>query len=338
MSQIRLDENALAPATPAAGKVILYPKSDGLWYSKDDAGTETVLSAGPGGSNTQVQFNDGGVLGGDAGLTYVKGTDTLTAGNVAVTTNATVGGTLGVTGTLTASGVLAVTAGTTTLRGVAYTWPAADGASGRMLQTNGSGTLSWAAVTAVAGSDTQVQFNDGGALGGDAGLVYNKTTDALTTGSLVVTLGQIVFPASQNASANANTLDDYEEGTFTPTVTGSGGQSGQTYSAQAGTYTKVGKRVSFELRVILSAVGTITGSVQVSGLPFASGAGQTYNPCRVIWLTATAYVDVVGRLEPGGAFLTMFGATAATTDMQGTALVQANVGSGFFISGSCEVA
>lgn len=30
--------------------------------------------------------------------------------------------------------------------------------------------------------------------------------------------GQIVFPATQNASSNANTLDDYEEGTWTPTV------------------------------------------------------------------------------------------------------------------------
>mgnify|MGYP000465827741 CR=1 FL=1 len=32
------------------------------------------------------------------------------------------------------------------------------------------------------GADTQVQFNDGGALGGDAGLSYNKTTDKLTVG------------------------------------------------------------------------------------------------------------------------------------------------------------
>lgn len=109
MSQLRLDENAIAPATPDAGKVILYPKSDGLWYSKDDAGTETVLSAGPGGSTTQVQFNDGGVLGGDAGLTYVKATDTLTVGNVTVTTNATVGGTLGVTGAVTHSSTTTLT-------------------------------------------------------------------------------------------------------------------------------------------------------------------------------------------------------------------------------------
>ena len=49
---------------------------------------------------------------------------------------------------------------------------------------DGSGTL---IGSAPAGSDTQVQFNDGGVLGGDSGLVYNKSTDTLTVGSLVST-------------------------------------------------------------------------------------------------------------------------------------------------------
>jgi hypothetical protein len=41
---------AAAPSTPASAKVIIYAKSDGLMYSKDDAGTETVMSGGGGGS------------------------------------------------------------------------------------------------------------------------------------------------------------------------------------------------------------------------------------------------------------------------------------------------
>lgn len=63
----------------------------------------------------------------------------------------------------------------------------AAGTSGRFLKTQGAAANPiWADVTASpAGSDTQVQFNDGGALGGDAGLVYNKTTDVLSiAGSL----------------------------------------------------------------------------------------------------------------------------------------------------------
>lgn len=54
---------------------------------------------------------------------------------------------------------------------------------------DGSGTL---IGSAPAGSDTQVQFNDGGVLGGDAGLTYNKTTDSLTmAGDLAVNGGDI---------------------------------------------------------------------------------------------------------------------------------------------------
>ncbi|ANS04447.1 hypothetical protein [uncultured Mediterranean phage] len=52
------------------------------------------------------------------------------------------------------------------------------------------GDSSWAAVsaTSAAGSDTQVQYNDGGSsFGGDAGLVYNDSTNVLTAGKLATT-------------------------------------------------------------------------------------------------------------------------------------------------------
>lgn len=59
---------------------------------------------------------------------------------------------------------------------------------------DGSGTLIGAAP---GGSDTQVQFNDGGNLGGDSGLTYNKTTDTLTiTGDLSVNGGDITSSAT----------------------------------------------------------------------------------------------------------------------------------------------
>jgi hypothetical protein len=71
------------------------------------------------------------------------------------------------------------------------TFPAAIGSVNQLLTINNvDGTLQWATASSAsaAGSDTQVQFNDGGsAFGGDAGLTYNKTTNALTiTGDLVV--------------------------------------------------------------------------------------------------------------------------------------------------------
>lgn len=84
--------------------------------------------------------------------------------------------------------------------------------------------------------------------------------------------GQLKFPATQNASADANTLDDYEEGTFTPTVIGDGTAGTATYTTQTGKYTKVGRQVFVEI-VLGWNSGTGTGGLRVSGLPFTVAVG-----------------------------------------------------------------
>ena len=78
----------------------------------------------------------------------------------------------------------------------------------------------------------------------------------------------ITFPATQSASTDANTLDDYEEGTWTPTITGDGGGGAATYSVRTGTYTKVGNQINAYFRIILTARGTPSGAAVLSGLPF----------------------------------------------------------------------
>lgn len=95
-----------------------------------------------------------------------------------------------------------------------------------------------------------------------------------TTG-INLTAGQLIFPATQIASADANTLDDYEEGTFTPTISDSnldGTGEGQTYSVQNGNYVKFGNRINFNLHLRVTALGTLTTTapVNITGLPFSS--------------------------------------------------------------------
>jgi hypothetical protein len=80
----------------------------------------------------------------------------------------------------------------------------------------------------------------------------------------------ITFPATKSPSSDANTLDDYEEGTFTPTFAFSGGSTGVAYSEQSGRYTKIGRQVTVECELILSSKGSSTGRVQIGGLPFTS--------------------------------------------------------------------
>jgi hypothetical protein len=71
-------------------------------------------------------------------------------------------------------------------------------------------------------------------------------------------------------STAANVLDDYEEGTWTPVLGGSGGTSGQTYGIQAGTYTKVGDMCIASGYLTLQAKGTISNTLQLKGLPFTT--------------------------------------------------------------------
>jgi len=78
----------------------------------------------------------------------------------------------------------------------------------------------------------------------------------------------ITFPATQSASSNANTLDDYEEGTWTPSViAGSISGTNITYN---GVYTKIGRVVIHNLIIETSVNDLVVGSyVGFSGLPFS---------------------------------------------------------------------
>jgi hypothetical protein len=65
----------------------------------------------------------------------------------------------------------------------AYTLPTADGSANQFLKTDGSGTISFASVSVEpAGSNTQIQFNDGSSFGADESLTFDKATDTLQTG------------------------------------------------------------------------------------------------------------------------------------------------------------
>lgn len=105
------------------------------------------FNANPGGLNTELQFNSNGALGGIPNVTW--------NGNV-----------------LTLGDVTALSIG--------------GGENGYFLQTDGAGNLTWAAGGGAGGNgtpggaNTQIQFNDSGTFGGDAGFTYNKLTNTLT--------------------------------------------------------------------------------------------------------------------------------------------------------------
>jgi hypothetical protein len=112
------------------------------------------------------------------------------------------------------------------------------------------------------------------------------TSTTLTTPIVATTMGVggatpsnsgsgVTFPASQSASTDANTLDDYEEGTWTIVIEGGSTAGTTTYLDRAAWYVKVGSLVTVGFYASWSTV-TGTGYLKISGLPFASGSGSNY--------------------------------------------------------------
>jgi hypothetical protein len=108
-----------------------------------------------------------------------------------------------------------------------------------------------------------------------SGRLLVGTGTANTSGAKLQTSDGITFPATQVASADPNTLDDYEEGTFTPVLNGVGSAGTGTYTLQQGRYTKTGRTVSIDI-VLTWTAHTGTGSMFITGLPFAFGVGFGY--------------------------------------------------------------
>ena len=82
-------------------------------------------------------------------------------------------------------------------------------------------------------------------------------------------------------TAAANALEDYEEGTFTPTiVAATGNQPTITYTTNTGTYTKVGKLVTLVGIVQIATIsGTTSGNLNITGLPFTQISGDGNAAC-----------------------------------------------------------
>jgi hypothetical protein len=87
----------------------------------------------------------------------------------------------------------------------------------------------------------------------------------------------ITFPATQSASSNANTLDDYEEGTWTVQLQD---VSNNNATMEAGfntaNYVKIGRQVTVTGIIYTSSVAGLSGAIRVSGLPFAVGTGNQF--------------------------------------------------------------
>jgi len=287
------------------------------------------LSIGASGSNTQVQYNNNGLLGASSAFTFNSATDLLTVTKLQVGSNANLGN---------VSNVIIL-----------------GGTNGYFLQTDGAGNLTWAPAGnggnggngSPGGANTQVQFNDVGNFAGDAGFTYNKTTNVLTvqeintgnisanyivtnwdvTANLVIAnylhgdgsnisnvsaavaavansvagsnvTGQVNFAAVANSVAGANVSGQVGFANVANNVAGANisGQvanalvAGTVYTATQPNITSVGNLTS------LTVVGNTTLGNQVTSNYFIGNLFGTANLARNVTLAAQPNITSVGTL------------------------------------------
>lgn len=124
----------------------------------------------------------------------------------------------------------------------------------------------------------------------------------VNTGNLVIgTSGKgIDFSASSHAAGmTSELLSDYEEGTWTPTISyTTPGTLSVTYADQAGSYVKIGSQVTVWFGVTLSAFtkGTASGWLLIDGLPFTVGSYTATKIPRGIGMLSTYNAPISGTL------------------------------------------
>lgn len=146
---------------------------------------------------------------------------------------------------------------------------------------------------------------------------------------------QIKFPATPVLSTDANTLDDYEEGTFTPTIIGTGTAGTGTYTTQLGRYQKIGNRVYFAINLTWTA-HTGTANMYVAGLPFTAANTGVSWPCAVYssGVTMSAGNYMAASVENATATIGLLQVTTGTSALN---LVPMDTAGSLCLSGHYEV-
>ena len=162
-------------------------------------------------------------------------------------------------------------------------------------------------------------------LGTNSGFSYDETTLTIP--------GQIAFPATQSASAGANTLDDYEEGTWTPVITfTTPGDLSVVYSSQRGDYTKIGRMVQLQCSIVTTTFThtTASGALRITGIPFNGDTTTDVRSTGTLQFQglkdATSLSQAVIRMAAGNStFLDVIGSGYGVANVQ---LTTANTTSG----------
>ena len=295
--------------------------SDINTYNQSQDGTAQTVTIPAQGTvawtaDAEIHIEQGG-----AGAVSITGATGVTVNGVSAGTVTLAGQRSVVTLKRTASNVWTVMGG---LTNSLVTGPASSG-DGNLVLFNGTtgkiikdgGTVTAAGLALLDDTTAAAQRTTLGVGAGDS-----PTFTALTLSN-----GQIVFPATQVPSANANTLDDYEEGTWTPTLTfATPGDLSVAYTAREGNYTKIGRCTFLDVAIITSTFThtTASGAISITGVPFPSNVAAV-GSLRWAGVTKAGYTSLVTTIS-GGA--TSLSSVASGSGVGASSLAAADMPSG----------
>jgi hypothetical protein len=305
MATILPKRGTSAPTTGLTQYELAVDTSNKRIYIGNSGGSGDLIGSAPGGSDTQVQFNDGGNLGGDSGLTYNKTTDTLTiTGDLEVnggdiTTSATVASLFNNIATTINVGTAAAT---TVNLGTNANGSVVNLCNGNIsFSRTGSGMLFYSNLTDGSGNGMNINCNATGSpiQIGDVDATLNSTILTVNDSAGTITFdtgtGSYTFPTTNGS--NGQVLTTNGSGTLTwSTVSGGSGSpggsdtyvqfnDGSTFGGDAGlTYNKttdsltVGGRLTAQTVVSTSTTQTVDFSVNINQIQLTLyGLGADFN-------------------------------------------------------------
>ena len=190
-----------------------------------------------------------------------------------------------------------------------------DGSSGQFIKTDGSGTISFASAASAldditTGDAASTLATSAGnitidAQGGDTDIIFKGTdgstditalTIDMSDGGVLQTRAGVGFPGTQVSSSDANILDDYEEGSWTPT------SASISFSSASGRYVKIGAQVTLWFTINFPSTSN-SSDARITGLPFnpvsQNGQGVLGN------INNTDIADVRVSADSGNSFINL---------------------------------
>ena len=183
-------------------------------------------------------------------------------------------------------------------------WKAKETGASSLLQLNTASFRIFGSASVAANADVVL-----------TPMLYVQKDYTLSLQNAVSTPGTgVAFPATQLASADANTLDDYEEGTWTPALGSSGATPTLGYLGQSGTYTKVGRVVTLTFDVQWNSMSGGSGTLALVGLPFAVAGTRGGFMFGYAQSNTTAWLGGYGAVGNSFMWVTYRPGTAGSTE------------------------